>query len=81
MDGVVADLVPHLLEQYNYLTNENIKIEDIRSNKISKWVGDPFLVRKLIETTGFMRGLPPTNGAIDTIEQLKKRRARYSVCF
>jgi 5'-nucleotidase len=70
MDGVVADFLPTLLEQYNYLTNENVPLDRIKSNKTFKWVGDAILCRKLIETPGFIRGLPPLDGAQEAIERL-----------
>ena len=70
MDGVVADFLPSLLEQYNYLTSENITIEQIKSNKTSKWVGDAMLCRKLVETPGFIRNLQPIDGALEAIDYL-----------
>ena len=71
MDGVVTDFLPSLLEQYNFLTSENIPIADIKSNKTTKYVGDAFLCRKLIESVGFIRSLPPIEGAVEAIDQLK----------
>jgi len=73
MDGVVADFVPQLLEWYNHLTNENIKLDRIKSNKTHKFVGDPMLLRKLKDSPGFIRSLPPTPGSIDAIHRLHKQ--------
>jgi 5'(3')-deoxyribonucleotidase len=47
-----------------------VKIEDIKSNKTSKWVKNAGLCRRLVETTGFIRGLKPIDGAIDAIMEL-----------
>jgi len=79
MDGVVADLTNTLLDQYNYLTNEKIAIDQIKSTKTFKWVGDPMLMKKLLECPGFMRGLPPIDGAIEGVEKLVK--LGYDVVF
>ena len=70
LDGVVADLVPTLLEQYNYLTSENVPLSAIKSNKTAKHVGDAFLCRRLLESVGFIRSLPPVDGAIEAIDRL-----------
>lgn len=71
MDGVVTDFTPTLLEQYNFLTSENIPMSAIKSNKTTKYVGDAQLCRHLIETVGFIRNLPPVDGAIEAIDKLK----------
>lgn len=72
MDGVLADFTGKLIEQYNHLTNEKIKMSDIRTDNIGKYVGDPFLIRKLKEAPGFIRSLEPLDGAIDAVHQLVK---------
>ncbi|KKM66570.1 hypothetical protein LCGC14_1479920 [marine sediment metagenome] len=73
LDGVIADFLPKLLEMYNYLTNEGVKVSDVRTCKTSKWVGDPYTLRKLIESPGFIRGLPPIKGAIEGVEHLHRQ--------
>jgi len=70
MDGVVADFVGHLIKQYNHYTGENIKISDITGMKTSKFVEDPGILYRIKNSPGFIRGLPPINGAIDAIHQL-----------
>jgi 5'(3')-deoxyribonucleotidase len=70
MDGVVADFTGRLLEQYNHYTNEGVKIEDIKSNKTIKWVGDPIFLRRLIDKPGFIRSLEPTPGSVDAVHEI-----------
>lgn len=72
LDGVLADFNGRAIEQYNYITNEGIKPEHIKSTNTAKWVGDPYTMRKIIEATGFMRSLDPLPGAIDSINKLVK---------
>lgn len=70
MDGVVVDFLGPLLKQYNFLTNENIKRQDVTHMKTSKCVGDPYTLNKLINSVGFIRNLPPIDGAIDGVKTL-----------
>ena len=72
MDGVVADFTGKLIEMYNHLTNEGVKMSDIRSVKTTKWVGDPYTMRKIIDSTGFIRNLSPLPGAIDGVREIHK---------
>jgi len=72
MDGVVADFLGLLLKQYNHLTGENVKRQDIRHVRVGKSVKDPMTIRKLIESTGFIRNLDPLPGAIDGVNSLVK---------
>lgn len=73
MDGVIADFTGTLLDQYNFLTNEKISINDITEYEVSKCVKDPYLLRKIKDSCGFIRGLPPLPGAIDGVNELYKR--------
>ena len=73
MDGVVADFLGPLLEQYNHLTGENIVKQDVRHIKTSRCVKDPMTLKRLIESTGFIRNLPPIVGAIDGVNTLVKQ--------
>jgi 5'(3')-deoxyribonucleotidase len=70
MDGVITLFIPALLEQYNFLTGETIKEEDVRSFGVGDYVNDPYLIKKLKNGTGFIRGLKPRDGAIDAINHL-----------
>lgn len=79
MDGVIADFVPALLDIYNHLTNEGVKLFDIKTNKTGKHVGDPYLLKRIKDSPGFIRGLPPAPGAIDAIERL--HRAGHEITF
>jgi len=73
MDGVIAEFLPRLIEMYNHLTNEGIKITDIRSNNSYKWFGDQWLAKKIKDSTGFIRSLKPAEGAIEAVEDLHRR--------
>ena len=73
MDGVIADFTGSLLEMYNHMTNEGVSLSDIKSVKTSKWVQDPYTLKKLIESPGFIRGLPPLPGAIDGVKEIIKK--------
>lgn len=72
MDGVVADFMKSLLEQYNHLTGENIKLCDIHGIKTSKYVSDPYTLSRIKDSVGFIRGLDPMPGAIEGVETLYK---------
>ena len=70
MDGVVADFMGAWLEQYNALTGEGVKLSDINDPNTSKFVGDPYLLRKIKDSCGFIRGLQPLPGAIESVKKL-----------
>lgn len=70
MDGVMADFNAAALEMYNFLTNENVVVEQIKTPQTGKHVGDPTLLRKIVESPGFMRNLQPIDGAIEGVEYL-----------
>ena len=72
MDGVVVDFVRPWLDQYNALTGENVKYNSITGPKTSKFVKDPNTLRKLKDSVGFIRNLPPINGAIEVITDLHR---------
>lgn len=79
MDGVVANFMASWLEQYNHLTGENIKIDSITGPKAEKFVGDPYLLRKIKDSCGFMRNLKPLPGAIDGV--IKLHRDGHDIVF
>jgi 5'(3')-deoxyribonucleotidase len=70
IDGVIADFNGELVRIYNCLTNENMTPTQIKSTQSSKWFRDPILVKKIIESPGFIRNLPPIENAIDGIKLL-----------
>lgn len=70
MDGVVTDFVPALIEQYNFLTGEHVKVEQIRGRKTEDFVQDPPTIKRIKNSVGFLRGLPPADGAVDAISKL-----------
>lgn len=72
MDGVITDFIPKLLEMYNYLTNENVKVEDVRGLKTKEYVGDPYTLKKVMESPGFIRNLSPAVGAIEGVTKIHK---------
>lgn len=73
MDGVMTEFVPQLLEWYNHLTNEHVKLDQIRSNKTHKFVSDPMLIKRLKDSPGFIRSLPAAQGAVEAIHRLHKQ--------
>jgi len=70
MDGVLAQFMPALIEQYNFLTSEHILESDITSFNVGDFVNDPFLVKKIMNNVGFLRGLEPYDGAIEAVNYL-----------
>ena len=70
MDGVVVDFVRPWLERYNALTGENVKYSDITGPNTSKFVGEPFLLKKIKDSVGFISRLPPIKDAVETITEL-----------
>lgn len=72
MDGVVVDFMGPWLEMYNHLTNEGVELDQIKSMKTRKWVGDPMTLMRIKDSVGFVRNLPPKDGAIDGVKELIK---------
>ena len=79
MDGVMADFMGAVIEQYNHFTNENITLADIKTYSASKYIKDPHRWQRIIESPGFMRSLKPINGAIEGVETLHK--AGHEIIF
>lgn len=79
MDGVMADFVPTWIKFYNHITNEAVKLEDIKSHKVSKYVKDQYTLRRIKDSPGFIRGLPPCEGSVEAIFRLHK--AGHKICF
>lgn len=73
IDGVIADFTGKLLEMYNHMTNEKVKISDIKSFRVFKWVKDPNTINRIIESPGFVMGLSPLPGAIDGVKEILDR--------
>ena len=70
MDGVLAQFIPALIEEYNFLTNEHISEDEIKSFNVKDYVNDPFLVGRIKNATGFARNLKPYDGALDAVNFL-----------
>jgi len=79
MDGVIADFMGAVIEQYNHFTNEGITLSDIKTYSPNKYIKDPRRWRKIIESPGFMRALKPIDGAIEGVETLHK--AGHEIIF
>lgn len=73
IDGVIADFTKAWIEQYNHFTGENVKLSDITGPKTSKFVKDPQILYRIKDSPGFIRGLPPINGAIDGVHELHSK--------
>ena len=73
LDGVVVDFMNPWLKMYNYLTGENVCLQDIHSFKTSNYVGDPYTLRQIKDSVGFIRNLPPLPGALEGVEELLKK--------
>jgi 5'(3')-deoxyribonucleotidase len=69
----MADFTGSVVEQYNFLTGENIKTADIKNPKIGKCVSEPSLVYRIINCPGFMRGLKPVDGAVEGVKELHRQ--------
>lgn len=79
MDGPICDFVKGVLDQYNHLTGENVKRNDITKFYTHKCLKHPNIGRRIIDSVGFMRGLEPTPGAIDGINTLY--RQKHDIAF
>ncbi len=79
MDGVVVDFVEPLLKMYNDMTNENVPLSSIKNYNIGKFVKDPMTLRRLKESVGFIRNLPPKGDSLDGVKDLLK--AGHEVVF
>lgn len=73
MDGVMADFTGKLLELYNYISNEKVKLSDIKTDKVTKYVGDPIAIKRIKDSPGFIRMLEPIEGAIEGVHELVKK--------
>lgn len=73
MDGPVANFMKGWLEQYNFITKENVRVQDIKGLNTSKFVSEPFILKRIKDSVGFIRNLEPIDGAIEGIETLHKQ--------
>ena len=71
MDGVVTNFIPALIEQYNFLTNEGVKEENINGFGLNDFFQDSFTAKKIKDGVGFLRNLQPTENSIEAITLLK----------
>ena len=73
MDGPVANFMKEWLGRYNTITGENIKLQDIHGLNTGKFVREPFILKHIKDSVGFIRSLEPIPGAIEGIETLHKQ--------
>jgi len=68
MDEVIVDMLSPLCIKYNELYNKNLKVSDIKSYNLAKYIGDEGF--EIINEPGFFANLQPIEGAIETIKKL-----------
>lgn len=59
LDGVLWDLVNPWIEKYNKITKEDVKVENLKSYQISKYVGHPGILWYLLEMNDFWDKVHP----------------------
>lgn len=70
MDGVICDFLGPLIEQYNHLTGEGVKMESIVTYQTAKYVRKRGVLFGIKDSPGFIRNLQPYPDALESIELL-----------
>ena len=70
MDGVIVDFVGPLIEQYNHLAKDDVKLSDITEYNTYKFVKKRGILMSVKDSPGFIRNLKPLPEAIESIEYL-----------
>lgn len=70
MDEILADMLPVWLQKYNELSGENIKVEQIKEWELRKFLKEPKLLDKVLESSGFFRDIPIISGAQEYFQKL-----------
>lgn len=79
LDGVIWDLLTPWLEYYNRLTNENIKIEDIKTYEIKEYVKYPELLPKILEMDDFWDNVNLYDGVYDSLNDLINLDVKFKI--
>jgi len=79
MDGVLADIEPHLLEWYHRETGTLLTKEDLEGKQEHEAFPDNEIFRKLLYTPGFFRSLPVMEGAVQAVKDLMEDFEVYIV--
>ncbi|GGH75362.1 5'(3')-deoxyribonucleotidase [Filimonas zeae] len=58
MDEVMADIIPHLVDNYYQATGETITAEAMHGKHLEECCSQPQLIRQLLYTPGFFRTAP-----------------------
>lgn len=72
LDNILVDFVPYWLDEYNKLSGENVKEEDICEYELRKYVKYPDLLDSILNDSGFFLGPKPMPGALEYFDKLIK---------
>lgn len=72
LDGVIWDLVTPWLAKYNSITNENVKVEDIKTYNISEYIEHEGILHYILETESFWDSVNLYPGVAEAIRLLKE---------
>lgn len=73
LDGVLWDLINPWLQQYNKITREDVRVENIKSYQISKYVEHPGILWYLLEIDGFWEKVFPYEYTKEALKRLQSR--------
>lgn len=72
MDGVIADIEPHLIEWYKKETGVALNQDMIKGLGEEEAFSDKEALHKILNTESFFRTAPVMDGAIETVKSLMK---------
>ena len=73
LDGVLWDLVNPWIKKYNQITKEDVKVENLKSYQISKYVEHSGILWYLLEMSDFWDNVWPYNCTKEAIAKLQAR--------
>lgn len=79
MDGVLADIEPHLLEWYGKQTGNILTREDIKGRGDHDLFPDRNVLMDILNTKDFFRTVPVMEGAIEVVKTLMEEYEIYVV--
>lgn len=72
LDGVIWDLVTPWIAKYNSITNEDIKVEDIKTYNIAEYIEHEGILHYILETESFWDKVDLYPGVEEAIRLLKE---------
>lgn len=79
LDGIVVDLLPNWIKEYNNLSGDSLSIEMVNDWSLGNVIKkeNKKLLYQVFNKEGFFKTLPPIEGALETLKRLSKRHELY----